>query len=201
MAGSSSRNEGLHGCFLYALQAAQRSGARSPRKGRNLILLGKSGRGKTHLAVDIVYRSIQNSFMAFFGTAATLIDEFSVGTTCGKLPEALAVYLQPHVLVVDTVGYMSYGPDAANLFFHLVNERYLRRKPVIFTTNRSPLTAWGEVLHDHDLAEILVDRELEKVRLIVLDGSSYRTRYLELDGGKGIRQSTAIISGIHSKPA
>ena len=166
-------------------------------EGRNLILLGKSGRGKTHLAVAIAYRAIQNGFTAFFGTAAALIDELSVATTRGKLREALAVYLQPHVLVVDEVGYLSYGPDAANLLFHLVNERHLRHKPIIFTTNKSPLTAWGEVLHDHDLAEAIVDRVLEKGRLIVLDGPSYRTRYLELDGGKGIRQNAAIISGKH----
>jgi len=139
-------------------------------EGRNLILLGKSGRGKTHLSVAIAYRAIQNGFSALFRTAAALIEELSIATTRGKLRESLAAYLQPTVLVVDEVGYLSYGPEAANVLFHVVNERHQRRRPMVFTTNKSPLTAWAEVLHDHDLAEAIVDRVLERGRLVVLDG-------------------------------
>jgi DNA replication protein DnaC len=164
-------------------------------EGRNLILLGKSGRGKTHLAVAIAYRAIQNGYNAFFVTAAVLIEELSRASGEGRLREALAGYLQPHVLVVDEVGYLSYGPDAANVLFHVVNERHLRRRPILFTTNKSPLTSWGEVLHDHDLAEAIVDRVLEKGRLIVVDGPSYRTRHLELDKALEVRKDTARISG------
>jgi DNA replication protein DnaC len=150
-------------------------------EGRNLILLGKSGRGKTHLAVAIAYRAIQNGFNALFVTAASLIEELSTAGSRTRLHEALQLYLQPHVLVVDEVGYLAYGPDAANALFHVVNERHLKRRPIIFTTNKSPLTAWGDVLHDHDLAEAIVDRVLEKGRLIIMDGPSYRTRHMELD--------------------
>ena len=109
--------------------------------------------------------------------------------------EALATYLQPHVLVVDEMGYLSYGPDAANVLFHVVNERHLRRRPMLFTTNKSPLTAWGEVLHDHDLAEAIVDRVLEKGRLVVVDGPSYRTRHLQLDSTREPGKDAARISG------
>ena len=126
-----------------------------------MILQGKSGRGKTHLVIAIAYRAIQNGFTAGFVTAASLIETLSVATRLGRLHEALANYLQPHVLVVDEVGYLSYGPDAANVLFHVVNERHLRRRPMLFTTNKPPLTAWGDVLHDHDLAEAIVDRVLE----------------------------------------
>jgi len=168
-------------------------------EGRNLILLGKSGRGKTHLSVAIAYRAIQNGFSALFRTAAALIEELSIATTRGKLRESLAAYLQPTVLVVDEVGYLSYGPEAANVLFHVVNERHQRRRPMVFTTNKSPLTAWGEVLHDHDLAEAIVDRVLERGRLVVLDGPSYRTRHLELDRDSGAHQNAARVSGTHKR--
>jgi len=164
-------------------------------EGRNLILLGKSGRGKTHLAVAIAYRAIQNGYNASFVTAAVLIEELSRASGEGRLRDALAIYLQPHVLVIDEVGYLSYGPDAANVLFHVVNERHLRRRPILFTTNKSPLTTWGEVLHDHDLAEAIVDRVLEKGRLIVVDGPSYRTRHLELDKGSEGKKDVARVSG------
>lgn len=164
-------------------------------EGRNLILMGKSGRGKTHLAVAIAYRAIQNGFNASFVTAASLIEQLSQASAQGRMREALVGYLQPHVLVVDEVGYLSYGPDAANVLFHVVNERHLRHRPMLFTTNKSPLTAWGEVLHDHDLAEAIVDRVLEKGRLIVADGPSYRTRHLDLDRAGEQRKDVARISG------
>jgi len=164
-------------------------------EGRNLILLGKSGRGKTHLAVAIAYRAIQNGYNASFVTAAVLIQELSRASAEGRLRDALAAYLQPHVLVIDEVGYLSYGPDAANVLFHVVNERHLRRRPILFTTNKSPLTNWGEVLHDHDLAEAIVDRVLEKGRLIVVDGPSYRTRHLELDKRSEGKKDVARVSG------
>ena len=164
-------------------------------EGRNLILLGKSGRGKTHLAVAIAYRAIQNGYNACFVSAAVLIEELSRASAEGRLRDALARYLQPHVLVIDEVGYLSYGPDAANVLFHVVNERHLRRRPILFTTNKSPLTSWGDVLHDHDLAEAIVDRVLEKGRLIVVDGPSYRTRHLALDKGSEGKKDVARVSG------
>jgi hypothetical protein len=48
-------------------------------------------------------------------------------------------------------GYLTYGTDAANMLFHVVNERHRRHRAMIFTTNK-PLKGWGRVLHDEDLA-------------------------------------------------
>jgi DNA replication protein DnaC len=70
-------------------------------EGRCLIFGGKSGRGKTHLAVAIAYRAIQNGFDALFVTAAELIDELSAAFRRGELADTLARYLHPAVLVVD----------------------------------------------------------------------------------------------------
>jgi DNA replication protein DnaC len=150
-------------------------------EGRSLILSGKTGRGKTHLAIAIAYRAIQNGFDAVFTTAAALIDDLSRASREGRMRDALAVYTHPHVLVCDEVGYLTYGSDAANVLFHVVNERHLKKRSMIFTTNK-PLSAWGQVLHDNDLAETIVDRILERGRLLTLDGPSMRTRHLELDG-------------------
>jgi len=148
--------------------------------GRCLILSGKPGRGKTHLAVAIAYRAIQNGFEALFVTAAQLIDELSAAFRCGQLAQGLARYTHPHVLVIDEVGYLTYGTDAANMLFHVVNERHRRKRSIIFTTNKA-LNAWGRVLHDEDLAQAIVDRVLERGRLLQLDGPSMRTRHLGLD--------------------
>ena len=155
----------------------------------------------------IAYRAIQNGFDALFVTAAELIDELSAAFRKGRLAEALARYTHPHVLVVDEVGYLTYGTDAANMLFHVVNDRHKRKRSMIFTTNK-PLAAWGRVLHDEDLAQAIVDRVLERGRLLHLDGPSMRTKHLGLDdrrrrrgtlasGGQNIRKPLVRITGTH----
>ena len=149
-------------------------------EGRSVIFEGKPGRGKTHLAIAIAYRALQSGFDALFTTAAELIDHLSAASREGSLRGSLATYMRPHVLVVDEVGYLGYGDDAANVLYHVVNDRHIRRRSMIFTTNKHPKN-WGHVLHDNDLAEAIVDRILERGRLLRLDGPSARTKHLPGD--------------------
>jgi DNA replication protein DnaC len=147
-------------------------------EGRNLILSGRPGRGKTHLACAIGYRAIQNGFTARFVSAGELIDELGAASRLGRLREATSAWVEPHVLVIDEVGYLNHAPDAANVLFGVVDQRYLARKPMVFTTNKN-LRDWGQVLHDRDLAEVILDRVLEHGEHIVLGGPSWRTRHLD----------------------
>jgi DNA replication protein DnaC len=172
-------------------------------EGRCLIFGGRPGRGKTHLAVAIAYRAIQNGFDARFVTAAELIDDLSAAFRDRRLTDALAVYTHPGVLIIDEVGYLTYGTDAANMLFHVVNDRHRKKRAMIFTTNKA-LNAWGRVLHDDDLAHAIVDRVLERGRLLMLDGPSLRTAHLGLDDPMAPAAShilvdqPATISGIHA---
>lgn len=109
-----------------------------------------------------------------------LIGELSHAAALGTLEAALAPYLHPHVLVLDEVGYLAHAADAANVLYRVVNERYLRGKPILVTTNK-PLAAWGQVLHDGDLAEAILDRLLERGVHFEMRGRSYRTRHLKQD--------------------
>lgn len=163
-------------------------------EGRSLILYGKTGRGKTHLAIAIGYRAIQNGFETFCTTAAELIEDLSNASRKGQLQQALLTYTRPHVLVIDEVGYLTYGQDAANVLFHVVNHRHLKKRPMIFTTNK-PLSEWGKVLHDEDLAAAILDRVLERGRFVHLDGPSGRTRHLHLEEALPAPPERARISG------
>ncbi len=165
-------------------------------EGRSLILYGKTGRGKTHLAVAIGYRAIQNGFDTLCTTAAELIEDLSNASAKGLFQQSLSTYTRPHVLVIDEIGYLSYGPDAANVLFHVANDRHLRKRPMIFTTNK-PLSEWGKVLHDEDLAAAILDRVLERGRFIHLDGPSGRTRHLNLEEASPSKAERLRISGIN----
>lgn len=175
-------------------------------EGRNLVLHGKPGRGKTHLAVAIAYRAIQNGFEGRFVTAAALIDDLSRATHQGYFRERLQAYSDPNVLVIDELGYLSYGVDAANVLFHVVNERHQRKRPNPLTTHKA-LVDWGNVLHDPDLGDAVVDQISERVCIIRLGGPSGPTqaprswapRSTGLTRGHSIWKPPARFHGSHIK--
>ena len=83
------------------------------------------------------------------------------------------------------------------MLFHVVNDRHRKRRAMVFTTNKA-LAPWGQVLHDDDLAQAILDRILERGRLLTLDGPSMRTKHLGLDDSTslGASDQPARIFGI-----
>jgi DNA replication protein DnaC len=147
-------------------------------EGRCAVFSGPCGTGKSHLAIAIAYRAIQNGYDARFVAADALIGELSHAARLGQLEDALTPYVQPPVLVIDELGYLTHAADAANVLYRIVNDRYLRGRPIVVTTNK-PLAALGHVLHDGDLAEAILDRLLERGSHFQMRGRSYRTRHLK----------------------
>ncbi len=129
---------------------------------REMGSLGKDVAMGVSVEMGVAYKAIQNGFMARFTTAAALINELRVAH---DLNTALKPYLQPHVLVIDEMGYLGYGPGAADVLFQVVDQRYLKGKPILFTTNK-PLKHWGRVLHDEELARAIIDRTLHYGELL-----------------------------------
>ena len=167
-------------------------------EGRSLILYGRTGRGKTHLAVAIDYRAIQNGFETLCTTAAELIEDLSNASAKGLLQQSLSTYTRPHVLVIDEIGYLSYGPDAANVLFHVVNDRHLRKRPMIFTTNK-PLRWTRERCCTTRTWQLPSSIESWNVdALYPLDGPSGRTRHLNLGEVSPSKAERLRISGTHS---
>jgi DNA replication protein DnaC len=158
--------------------------------GKNAIFSGPSGTGKSHLCIAIAYRAIQHGYEARFAGADVMIGELSRAASKGRLDAALQPYLHPHVLVIDELGYLSHAADAANVLYRVINERHLQHRPILLTTNK-PLAALGDVVHDGDLAEAILDRLLERGVHFALRGRSYRTRHLTEEDSPSRRAKSA----------
>ncbi len=144
--------------------------------GRNLILVGPSGTGKTALSIALSYQAILHGATVTFVTCTELIGDLVQARARNEWEKALARYLTCEVLVIDEVGYLSYGPYAANVLFPVIDKRYLKGdRPMLLTTNKDP-AQWGTVLHDADLSQAIVDRLLHKGEILKLEGPSYRRR-------------------------
>jgi DNA replication protein DnaC len=140
----------------------------------NVILIGPNGVGKTMLAQNLAHQALIAGANVLFTTAGPLLGELAALDSDSALRRRLKHYARPDLLIIDEVGYLSYGNRHADLLFELVSRRYEQQSTLV-TTNR-PFAEWGEVFPNAACVVSLVDRLLHHAEIIGLEGESYRLR-------------------------
>ncbi len=140
----------------------------------NLLLLGPPGVGKTHLAIALAIKAIEQGYGAYFIRAYDLMEDLRRAQEEHRLDRRMRVYLAPKVLIIDEFGIWPYDRTTATAFFTLVSARY-ERGSIILTSNKG-FGDWGELLGDTVIATAILDRLLHHSHVLNIRGESYRLK-------------------------
>ncbi len=140
----------------------------------NIVFLGPSGLGKTHLMTALGQKACMNGFTAYYISCMEMLERLQRSRDQGRLKQKLTWFGKPHVVLIDEIGYENLTPEQASLFFQLINHRY-EHGSIILTSNK-PFGKWGEIMADDAVATATLDRLLHHSHVISLKGDSYRMK-------------------------
>ena len=143
-------------------------------EGRNIILAGNPGTGKTHLSIGLGIKACNEGHKVFFTTAASLINELKETRSDKKLYTFEKRFEKYDLIIIDELGYISFDKEGSELLFTFLSLR-AERKSTIITTNLS-FDRWNEIFNDAVLTAALIDRMTHKSYVINMNGDSYRIK-------------------------
>ncbi len=138
----------------------------------NVIALGPSGTGKTHVALGLGLAACQKGLSVGFTTAAALVSEMMEARDerrLLRLQKQMAAY---KLLIIDELGFVPLSKTGAELLFELISQRYERGATLI--TSNLPFDEWTETLGSERLTGALLDRITHHVSILEMNGDSYR---------------------------
>jgi len=140
----------------------------------NVIALGNSGTGKTHVALALGLAACQKGFSVAFTTAASLVNQLMEARDERRLLKLQRDLQSVKLLIVDELGYVPLSPTGAELLFETFSQRYERGSTII--TSNLPFEDWTSVLGSERLTGALLDRLTHHVSILTMNGDSYRLK-------------------------
>lgn len=143
-------------------------------KNENIVFLGPSGVGKTHLATSIGIAAAKKRMSTYFIKCHELLQQLKKARLENRLDARMKHFCHYRLLVIDELGYLPIDKEDSNLFFQLVDARY-EKKSTIVTTNMN-FNEWDGVFYDAVVAGAIMDRVLHHAHVVPITGKSYRLK-------------------------
>jgi DNA replication protein DnaC len=140
----------------------------------NVIALGPSGTGKTHLALGLGLAACQRGLAVGFVTAAALVHELLEARDERRLLRLHKQLAASKLLILDELGYVPLSPSGAELLFEVFSRRYEHGS--VLVTSNLPFDEWTSVFGSERLTGALLDRVTHHVHILEMNGESYRLR-------------------------
>ena len=144
------------------------------KEGRDVLLLGPPGVGKSHLVQAIGLQAIKAGYLVLYRSIFDVIRDFMHDEAVGGQDKVLLRYLKPDLLIVDDMGIKVLPKRSGEYLFEIILRRYETRS-TIMTSNR-PLEDWGKLLGDVASATAILDRFLHHAEILSITGRSYRLK-------------------------
>ena len=138
----------------------------------NIIALGNSGTGKTHIALGLGLAACQKGLSVGFLTAAALVHELMEARDEKRLLRLQKQLAKYHLLIIDELGFVPLSKTGAELLFEVFSQRYERGS--ILVTSNLPFDEWTEIFGSERLTGALLDRLTHHVHILEMNGESYR---------------------------
>lgn len=147
------------------------------REGRNVILAGNPGTGKTHIATGLGMKACLEGFKVWFTTVPILVNRIRETRAEQTLRNFQSRFEKYDLVIADELGYISFDKEGAELLFTHLSLR-VGRKSTIITTNLS-FDRWGEIFQDEVMTAAMIDRLTHQAYMVNMNGNSYRMKETE----------------------
>ena len=140
----------------------------------NIILVGQSGTGKTHLAISFAIKALSKEYSVYFTTVSDLLYNLHIAKADNSYPRKLKQIVNYDLLILDELGFKQLPKYSSDDFFAIISKRY-EHKSTIITTNKE-IQEWNDIFDEEVLTKAIVDRLMHHASIFNIRGNSYRMK-------------------------
>jgi len=138
----------------------------------NVVLIGDSGTGKTHLAIALSNKALAHEYSVYFTTVSDMLYNLHIAKADNSYHRKIKQLISYDLLILDELGFKQLPKYSADDFFNVISKRY-ENKSTIITTNKN-FEDWNEIFADDLLSRAIIDRVMHHAHILHIKGKSYR---------------------------